>query len=226
MSQRIKVAIETTSKKAFATAIDWPGWSRSGRTPDLALEALAGAAPRYAAVAKEAGEPFPADAVEPGIFEIVEQAEGGGGTEFGVPSRIADADRRPVSAIKADRLRRLVAAAWTTFDRVAASAPAELRKGPRGGGRDRDKMIAHVVEADDAYAREIGLRLKPSAPDDRPAIEALRAAILEVIGSPSDGSPIAGRKWTPRYAAGRIAWHALDHAWEMEDRSGPVMSRS
>lgn len=221
MSPRIKVAIEATAKKAFATAIDWPGWSRSGKTPDLALEALTRYGPRYAAVAREAGESFPNDAVETGDFEIEEQADGGSGTEFGVPSRVTDADRRPVSAVEADRLRRLVGAAWSTFDRTAAGAPAELRKGPRGGGRDRDKMIGHVVEADHAYAREIGLRLKPPTRGDRPAIEALRAAMLEVIGSPSDGSPLAGRRWTARYAAGRIAWHALDHAWEIEDRSEP-----
>ncbi len=218
MSQRIKVTVESTPTKTFATAIDWPGWSRSGRTVDLALEALAAAAPRHARVAGEAGEPFP----EEGAileFEIVEQAPGGSGTAFGVPSRVTDADRRPTSPAEADRLRRLVAAAWAVFDRVSATAPAELRKGPRGGGRDRDKMIAHVVESDHAYAREIGLRLTAPAPDDRGAITAMRAAMLNVLGSPSDGSPIADRRWTVRYAAGRIAWHALDHAWEMEDRS-------
>jgi hypothetical protein len=45
--------------------------------------------------------------------------------------------------------------------------------------------------------------------------------MLEVLGRPSDGSPLADRKWTARYAARRIAWHALDHAWEIEDRSEP-----
>jgi hypothetical protein len=24
--------------------------------------------------------------------------------------------------------------------------------------------------------------------------------------------------WTPRFAVRRSAWHALDHAWELEDR--------
>jgi hypothetical protein len=220
VSRRIAVALEVAPKKVFATAVDWPGWSRSGKTPELALDALAAAAPRYAAVADLAGETLSTD-VGSGDFDVVEEAEGGSGTAFGVPSRVTGADRRRVSATDADRLRRLVAAAWTTFDRVAANAPAELRKGPRGGGRDRDRMIGHVVEADDAYAREIGLRLKPTAATDRAAIEAVRATVLDVIGAPSDGSPIAGRRWTPRYAAGRIAWHALDHAWEMEDRSEP-----
>jgi len=221
VSRAIGVAIEATPKKAFATAVDWPGWSRSGKTAELALEALARYASRYAVVAQEAGVGFPADPVGPEAFEVVEEAVGGGGTDFGVPSRVTDADRRPTTADEADRLRRLVAAAWTTLDRVAATAPAELRKGPRGGGRDRDKMIRHVIEADQAYAREMGLRLKAAAPGDRAAAEATRTAILEVIGTPSDGSPLADRRWTARYAAGRIAWHALDHAWEMEDRSEP-----
>ncbi|MGH3371140.1 MAG: hypothetical protein ACRDPR_14190, partial [Nocardioidaceae bacterium] len=95
------------------------------------------------------------------------------------------------------------------------------RKGPRGGGRDRDKMIGHVIEADHAYAREIGIRVKEPRFGDRAAIEAERAAVLESLRSPSDGSPLADRKWTLRYAARRIAWHALDHAWEIEDRSEP-----
>jgi hypothetical protein len=47
----------------------------------------------------------------------------------------------------------------------------------------------------------------------------MRSAMLDVLREPSDGSPLAGRRWTARYAASRIAWHALDHAWEMEDRS-------
>ncbi len=220
MSRRIAAAIEAAPKKAFATAVDWPGWSRSGKTPELALEALAEAAPRYAPVAALAGEAFPTK-VGVDDFDVVEEAEGGSGTAFGVPSRVTDADHRPTSAADAERLRSIVDAAWTTFDRLAAQAPPELRKGPRGGGRDRDKTIGHVLEADDAYGREIGLRLKPASRDDRASIQAVRAAVLEVIGAASDGSPIAGRRWTVRYAAGRIAWHALDHAWEMEDRTEP-----
>jgi hypothetical protein len=126
-----------------------------------------------------------------------------------------------VTGAEATRLAKLVEASWAVFDRVSAKAPAELRKGPRGGGRDRDKMIAHVIESDHYYAREIGVRLSEPDPKDRRAVTAERKAILEVFGQPSDGSPQADRKWTSRYAARRIAWHALDHAWEMEDRSEP-----
>ena len=121
-----------------------------------------------------------------------------------------------MDAAEAARLAALVGAAWTVFDRVAAAAPEELRKGPRGGGRDRTKVVGHVNEADDAYAREIGLVNRPKE------VAARRAAMLEVLRTPTDGSPIAGRKWTQRYAARRIAWHALDHAWEIEDRTDPA----
>jgi hypothetical protein len=209
----IAVVVEATPKKAFARAIDWPGWARSGKTAELALAALGAAAERYAVVAGEAGEAF-----DPKAYDVVEETEGGGGTEFGVPSAVTGSDRRPVASAETERLARLVAAAWTIFDRVAAAAPAELRKGPRGGGRDRDKIVGHVTESDWYYAREMGVREKQPDPADRAAVDAMRAAMLEILGRPSDGAPLAGRKWPPRYAAARIAWHALDHAWEIEDR--------
>ena len=216
-TETIAISVEATPKKAFATAVDWPGWSRSGKTEELAVTALADYAPRYAIVAAEAGVPF-----EPGEYEVVERTGGGGGTDFGVPSSITVLDARPVDAAEAERQARLVEAAWTVFARVAAGAPAELRKGPRGGGRDRDKMVGHVAESDTYYAREIGITDKRPDPTDGPAIEALRAKMLEILRRPSDGSALAGRTWTARYAARRIAWHSLDHAWEMEDRSEPA----
>ena len=215
-TETIAVTVEVAAKKAFATAVDWPGWSRSAKTEELALAAIADYAARYAIVAKEAGVPF-----APRDYEVVERTGGGGGTEFGVPSSITDLDRRPTDAKEAKRQGLLVEAAWTILARVAKDAPAELRKGPRGGGRDRDKMVGHVAESDAYYAREIGITGKRPDPTDRPAIEAMRADMLEILRQPSDGSPLAGRTWTARYAARRIAWHALDHAWEMEDRSEP-----
>ena len=83
-------------------------------------------------------------------------------------------------------------------------------------------MLAHVIESDWYYGREMGIREKQPDPTDRALVEARRAAVLDILRRPSDGTPLAGRTWTPRYAAGRIAWHALDHAWEMEDRSDPA----
>ena len=217
-AERLAVAIESAPKKTFATALDWPGWSRSGKTDELALETLLAYAPRYAPVAEAADLGFSSS------FEadVVERADGGSGTEFGVPSRTHAADTRPVDATEAKRLAAIVEAAWAYFDKVAANAPAELRKGPRGGGRDRDKIAGHVHESDGYYARELGLTVRQPFTGDRAAVEAMRGDMLAVLGKPSDGGPLAGRKWTQRYAARRIAWHALDHAWEIEDRSEPV----
>jgi hypothetical protein len=214
-TERLAVAIEASEKKVFASALDWPGWSRSGKTAELAIEALLAYAPRFEPVARLAGVVLGSSF----DVDIVEESPGDAGTAFGIPSRIHEADARPTSAADAARLGALVEAAWTTFDRVAAGAPAELRKGPRGGGRDRDKMVGHVVESDWYYARELGLKRTAPKPDDRPAIEAGRADVLDILRRPSDGSPVADRKWPVRYAARRIAWHALDHAWEMQDRS-------
>jgi hypothetical protein len=214
MDERLAVAIEMGDRKVFASALDWPGWSRSGRTREAAIEALLAYAARFAPVAERAGLAFPTsfDA------EVVDEQGGGSGTDFGVPSVLLhDDDARPVDAKEAARLAAIVEAAWDTFDAIAATAPAELRKGPRGGGRDRDKMVAHVNEADWSYAKELGIRMP--APTSRADTDALRTAVLEVLRRPSDGTPLADRRWRARYAARRIAWHALDHAWEMEDRS-------
>lgn len=214
-TERLAVVLETGDKKVFASAADWPGWSRSAKTAEAAIEALLSYLPRYAPVAKLAGFELP-ESIE---VDVIERNDGGSGTDFGVPSRVTDADGRKVPKADAERLAAMVEAAWTTFARVAAGAPAELRKGPRGGGRDRDKMVGHVVESDWYYAREIGLKPKQPKVEDREAVDSMRREMLGVLRSPSDGGPIAGRRWTARYAAHRIAWHALDHAWEMQDRS-------
>jgi hypothetical protein len=218
-SPPIRLSIETAAKKSFATAVDWPGWSRSGKTEELATAALAAYAKRYSIVASLAGDAFPAPGTGSLGFEIVERTSGGGATDYGVPGNVTEQDRRPVDAKSAGRLARLVEAAWRTFDTVVEAAPAELRKGPRGGGRDTARMVDHVFGAEQAYAANMGIKTKAFDTTDRAALDALRAAMLVVLRVSSDGSPIAGRRWTTRYAAHRIAWHALDHAWEIEDKT-------
>jgi len=107
------------------------------------------------------------------------------------------------------------------LDRVAKGAPAELRKGPRGGGRDRDKMLGHVLGAEAAYARHLGIRHPEPELGDTTAIRALRDDLAEALSGASDGSPLRPKGWPPRYAFRRISWHVLDHAWEMQDRGKP-----
>jgi len=42
----IRVVVEGGAKRVFASAVDWPGWARSGRDEAAALEALLAYAPR------------------------------------------------------------------------------------------------------------------------------------------------------------------------------------
>jgi hypothetical protein len=211
---RIRVGIETSRLKSFASALDWPGWSRPGKTPEAAVAALLSYAPRYALVAARAGATLAAGALD---ADVLETLDGDATTAFGAPSMTFEADRAPTDAAEAKRIAALVQAGWATFNETAAAAPAELRKGPRGGGRDTAKMVAHVVGAEQAYATRVGVRVRMPDPTDVAAVAALRAAILAPLSLTSDGSPID--RWTQRYAARRIAWHAIDHAWEIEDRS-------
>jgi hypothetical protein len=218
MAKPIPVYIESGAKKVFACAIDFPGWCRSGKDEQAALEALASYAPRYAEVAKLAKAAFPSKAVE---LEVVERVKGKGATDFGVPHEIPRADAEPLTARQAARQVELMRAAWAVLDRVAKGAPAELRKGPRGGGRDRDKMLGHVLGAEAAYARHLGIRHPEPELGDTTAIRALRDDLAEALSGASDGSPLRPKGWPPRYAFRRISWHVLDHAWEMQDRGKP-----
>ena len=219
-SAKVTVGVEVTPKKAFASALEWPGWTRAGKTPEAAVEALAAYAPRYAAVAKRAKRDFPFDTDVQ--FDVVEETDGNATTAFGAPDVRFKADRRRTTVKDGELLAAIVRASWAVFDKVVAGAPATLRKGPRGGGRDRDKIVEHVVGSDGGYAQVMGLTGTGADPRDRKAVGELRKRMLEVIAAPSDGSPLAARKWPVRYAARRVAWHALDHAWEIEDRSEPA----
>jgi hypothetical protein len=209
------VYLEVGKKRVFAAAIDWPGWCRSGRDEAQALEALATAAPRYALVARRAHVAF--SGVSADGFEVVERLPGSATTDFGAPASPPAADAEPLDAASARQWAALVRATWQIFDGVVASSPLELRKGPRGGGRNRDKIVDHVVNAEIMYARKLCLRLPVPAPDDAVAVAAARAALADFLQEALSAPPPPGT-WLPRLAARRIAWHVLDHAWEMEDK--------
>jgi hypothetical protein len=168
-------------------------------------------------VAKLAKVDFPDDATG---FVVVERQKGDVSTDFGVPHRPARDEETKLTPREIDRMAALMAAAWKYFDKVAAKAPKELRKGPRGGGRDTDKIVEHVLGAEfEGYAPRLALKLPHAAIDDRKTIGANREAILDALRAGADGKPLREKGWPVRYAARRIAWHALDHAWEIEDRS-------
>ena len=220
MPQRthIPVGVETGSKRVFAFAVDWPGWCRTAKTEASALEALTAYAARYAAVPARAGIAFPAH------FEltVADRVRGSATTDFGAPDARLPGDFRRLRAADASRLVALMRAGWELLDDVASRAPAELTKGPRGGGRDRDKMLEHVLGAEQAYARKLGVRLVQPAVADVAAIRTFREAIASACLERASGAPAGAggpSAWPVPYFIRRLTWHALDHAWEMEDRS-------
>src|SRR5690348_16439827 len=172
MTRATRVYIEAGKKRVFASAADWPGWARSGKDEASALANLAAYAPRYAPVAKLAKVDFPKDATS---FVVVERQKGDVSTDFGVPHAPAKDEEKKMTPKEIERMVALTAACWKYLDQVRARVPQELRKGPRGGGRDRDRMYDHVVEAEMAYAGAIGLKQKQ--PD--------RKALLESFGNPN-----------------------------------------
>lgn len=202
----VRVVVETSAKRVFASALGYPGWSRSGRTEHDAIATLIDYRDRFVLIAARAGVGVPIDIT----VEVVERLAGNATTDFGAPGIPAEAEADPGSAAERRRDAALVQAAWQYFDEVERAAPRELRKGPRGGGRDTDAIRAHVFEAEQAYKGKLGIR---GLTDPVAVREAMIAAIT------GGRAPERPNDWPSAYAARRIAWHAIDHAWEIEDRS-------
>ncbi|TMD12566.1 MAG: hypothetical protein E6J07_09115 [Chloroflexi bacterium] len=132
---------------------------------------------------------------------MIERLAGSASTEFGVPGAVAKRDTTRLTADEGKRLAVLLQAAWAVYDDVVVASPAELRKGPRGGGRDRDKMADHVRDAEGAYVRKLGLPLKPPGRHDGRELAEFRDAIAEAIQRPSNGAALVEKGWPQRYAA-------------------------
>jgi hypothetical protein len=217
MPPPIPILVEVGTKRVFAMARDWPGWSRRGRDEAAAIEALDAYAPRYLAVV--GGIPGSARLRSATVFDVVERFRGGPGTDFGAPDTAPAVDASPVAGRELERLVAILRACWRAFDvAVDAADGAVLRTGPRGGGRDLAKIRAHVTESSAAHLRTLGGR----ASDDA-TLEEIREAYVDALrararGELPDVGPRGGRRWSARFGVRYAAWHALDHAWEIEDR--------
>lgn len=214
----VAIYLEVGTKRVFAGAIEWPGWERSGRDEDAAVDAFVAHAPWYARALGRSRSGFVVPR-GPEDVRIVECLTGNATTDFGVPGIAPAADERPLDDAETKRQVRLLRAAWAALDRAAAAAAGvALRTGPRGGGRQVDAIVAHVADGEGAYLSKLGGRVAVGADP--------RVAIVETIGARARGEPPArtprsGVLWTPRYFVRRAARHALDHAWEIEDRAAP-----
>jgi hypothetical protein len=215
---KLPVALEVGTKRVFAIACDWPGWARTAKDEEGALQALLDAAPRYAAAIQRVRTFAVPRSVE--RFEVVERLSGDATTDFGAPGAIGRFDEEPANPRDLARLEAILRACWTAFeDRVADANGVTLAKGPRGGGRSLAKIQEHVAGAAEAYLRALGGTVPKGGDGD-----ALRDAFVEAMGQRARGElpdvgPRGGARWPARFAARREAWHVLDHTWEIEDRT-------
>lgn len=221
---KLNVYLEIGKKKTFAAAIDYPGWGRNAKTPQDALSALVEYAPRYAKALAETGlsVPQPQSVAD---LDVTAELEGNATTDFGGMGIMPDADLRAVTQADIDRFVLLLNTCWDAFQNaLAQSEGIELRKGPRGGGRDQSKMTKHIIESHQAYLKKLGW--KPPKNDDLPPPAQIAALKLETEDAlaawqrgelPKQG-PRGGLRWPARFFTRVAAWHLLDHIWEIEDR--------
>ena len=218
------IYLEVGKTRAFAGALEWPGWCRSGRDEASTLQTILDYGPRYAKVLKDRQLEFRLPTSVSDLI-VMERLAGNTTTDFGAPGIAPSFDSRPMDADELKRSQVILEASWTALDNIIRSAEGrELRKGPRGGGRDLARIVEHVREAEIAYLGSLGGKFRPAAEEEPHQVDsALRMEILSTLAASARGEipgrgPRGGLRWTPRYFVRRTAWHALDHAWEIEDR--------
>ena len=227
---RVMLEIGPKGKRVVAVAPDWPGLSRGAKTGEAApgtaaIESLLAYVPRYAAVARLAGmeaefAPSAAAAASASAdaVDVVEEYPGTGSTDFwGISFAFSSIDQQPVSVEALERELTLMRACWAFFDAVRSRVSAELRKGPRGGGRDRDRIVRHIFANEQDWAKGLGVLTPDDAMLTAEGMAAHRDAYCSGIRALHSQGKKSG-KWPLRYMIRHTAFHTLDHAWEMEDK--------
>ncbi len=206
-------------KRSVAFSIDWPGWSRGARTADVALQTLESYRVRYQPVASLAGMTREFDAAGP--LEVVEDRVGTGSTDFwGISYSPSSAEQDPMGEAELERGLRLLRACWEYFDGVAARVSPEMRKGPRGGGRDRDRIVRHTIRVEsEEFAKQLGLRIPEEGALTPDGLQEHRVNYVAAMRAYNAGQVKRRmRSWTLPFLIRHSAYHTLDHAWEMEDK--------
>jgi hypothetical protein len=206
-------------KRSVAFSLDWPGWSRGAKSGELAVETLESYRRRYRPVAELAGMAAAFD--DAGPLEIVEDRIGTGSTDFwGISFSPSSAEQGQMDEGELERGLTLLQAAWTFFDGVAARVSPEMRKGPRGGGRDRNRIIRHTIRTEsEDFAKQVGLRIPEEAALTPEGLRQHRESYLAAMRDYNAGKVQRRmRSWTLPFLIRHSAFHTLDHAWEMEDK--------
>ncbi|MBP8950655.1 MAG: hypothetical protein KBG73_17550 [Candidatus Promineofilum sp.] len=213
---RVTLEIGPKGKKLVAVAPDWPGLQRGAKTGEEAIARLRSYMPRYAPVAKLAEMNAEFDAIK--SVDLVEEYPGTGSTDFwGISFAFSSIDKQGMSGDELERELRLMQACWAFFDGVRSRVSAELQRGPRGGGRDRDHIVRHIFANEQDWAKGLGVLTPDDAMATGEGLKAHRDAYCQAIRDYHSQGKTAG-KWPLRYLIRHTAFHTLDHAWEMEDK--------
>lgn len=218
MNNQLRVVLEIgpKGKKVVAVASDWPGLVRGAKTADEALARLQAYVPRYAPIAKLAGMDDAFSALT--TTAIVEEYQGVSSTDFwGISFAFSSVDHAVMSSAELERELALMRACWVFFDDVGATVSAEMQKGARGGGRDRDQIIRHTLVSEMDMAKKVGMVPVTVASLTPEALNARRDAYCDAIRAFHANGKLA-RKWPLRYLIRHTAYHSMDHAWEMQDK--------
>ncbi len=222
MTNKIRVTLEIgpKGKKVVAVAPDWPGLERGASTGEAATERLLSYVPRYAAVVKLAGmgSTYANTTGANMVADIIEQYPGVGSTDFwGISFAFSSIDRQAMTGKELERELALMEASWAFFDDVRSRVSAEMQRGPRGGGRDRDRIVRHVLVTELDWSKKLGIRTPLEVMLTDEGLKAHRAAYNNAIRELHSQDKMA-RTWPLRYLIRHTAYHTLDHAWEMEDK--------
>ena len=205
-------------RKSVAFAVDWPGWSRGASTPEKAIAALEAYRERYRPIAVGAGMTKQFDAA--GRLKMIEDKVGTPSTDFwGISFSPSASEKEPMKADDFDRKIKLLRSCWTFFDKVAASVSEELQKGPRGGGRDRTRIVRHVIRNEsESFAKQVGLRIEEEAALTPTGLKTHRTDYIKAMRAYNAGEGRRMRSWNLPFLIRHSAYHVMDHTWEMQDK--------
>ena len=228
MTNQLRVTLEIgpKGKKVVAVAPDWPGLERGAKTEEGAIKKLRSYIPRYLQVAKLAEMDVELEAIQ--NIDVVDQYPGTGSTDFwGISFAFSSIDQQGMSGNELDRELKLMQACWAFFDDVRGRVSAEMQKGPRGGGRDRDHIVRHTLAAEQDWAKGVGVLAPDGAMLTDEGLKAYRDAYCQAIRDYHSQGKWAGNKakWPLRFLIRHTAFHTMDHAWEMEDKDLTARSR-
>ncbi len=219
MSIRVVLEQGQKSKKFVAFAVDWPGLSRGAKTAADAVQTLAAYCDRYRPVAVRAGLESAFGEAEP--LEVVEERTGTGSTDFwGISFSPSSFEQEPMDAAELERKIIVLQACWAYFDAVGARVSPQMRRGPRGGGRDRDTIMSHTIRTEsELFAKRVGIKMPERGALEPGALSPYRAAYLEAMRAYQRGEvKRVMRSWTLAFLVRHSGFHTMDHAWEMEDK--------